>query len=307
MTLLVVTPGRDSGPLVKAIHAQDPTLPVRVWPDVGPADDIRFAVLWQQPRGLLAQLPDLLAVSSLGAGVEHVLNDPDLPPELPVGRLAGTQLAADMAAYVVAQVLWHWRRLGDFGQLQRQGQWQPWAPERAPHVGLLGIGAMGTATSRALQALEIPVRAFGQTGRGPDSVPVESGADGLARLAGWSDYLVCLLPLTGATRGLLNADLFSRMRPGSVLINVGRGEHLVEADLLEALDQDRPTAAILDVFSHEPLPSDHPFWTHPKVHVTPHCASITGDREAAALIVESYRRVLDGHPPLGLVDRPKGY
>ena len=307
MTLLVVTPGRDSGPLVKAIQVQDPTLPVRVWPELGPTEEIRFAVLWQQPEGLLAELPALLGVTSLGAGVEHVLNDPNLPPELPVGRLAGPRLAADMAAYVVTQVLWHWRRLGDFQQRQSQGRWRPWAPDRPPQVGLLGIGAMGEATSRALQSLDIPVRAFSRAGRGPNGVPVETGADGLARLAGWCDYLVCLLPLTEATRGMLNADLFARMRPGSVLINVGRGEHLAEADLLKALDHDQPAAAILDVFEDEPLPSDHPFWSHPKVQITPHCASITSDSEAAALIVESYRRVLGGHPPLSPVDRAQGY
>lgn len=307
MSLLIVTPDRDSSELAAEIRARDPDLDVRLWPNSGALEEIRFAVLWQQPAGLLRSLGGLLAVSSLGAGVEHVLNDPDLPPDLPVGRLAGRRLAADMAGYVVAQVLGHWRGLADFRSQQARAEWRPWTPARPPRVGLLGLGAMGTATATALQALDIPVRGFSRSGRGPDGLSVASSRAGLEELAGWSDYLVCLLPLTPDTRGLLNARLFACMQPGSVLINVGRGEHLVESDLLKALAQNRPGAAVLDVFEHEPLPADHPFRSHPSIQITPHCASITSDEEAAALIVESYHRVLAGQLPLAPVNRALGY
>lgn len=307
MSLLIVTPDRDSSELAAEIQARDPDLDVRLWPNSGALEEIRFAVLWQQPAGLLRSLGGLLAVSSLGAGVEHVLTDPDLPPDLPVGRLAGRRLAADMAGYVVAQVLGHWRGLADFRSQQARAEWRPWTPARPPRVGLLGMGAMGTATATALQALDVPVRGFSRSGRGPDGLSVASGRAGLEELAGWSDYLVCLLPLTPDTRGLLNARLFASMQPGSVVINVGRGPHLVEADLIAGLARGQPAAAILDVFEEEPLPPSHPFWSHPAVSITPHCASITSDQEAAELIVESYRRVVAGQLPLRPVDRTHGY
>lgn len=307
MTVLLATPGRDSTGLAEAIRRHSPSLEVRVWPETGPLADIRFAVLWNQPPGLLGQLGSLQAVSSLGAGVEHVLSDPHLPPGLPVGRLAGQRLAADMASYLLAQVLAHWRRLPAFRQQQARHEWTPWAPEDSPRIGLLGTGTMARTAARAFRALDIPVRAYNRSGRGVDGITVESGRAGLFALAQWCDYLVCLLPLTDRTRGILDAGLFARMRPGSVVVNVGRGAHLVEADLLEALDRGRPDAAILDVFEQEPLPDRHPFWDHPKVHITPHCASVTGDEEAAGLIVESYRRVVAGRAPLGAVDRSLGY
>ncbi|MFW5815595.1 MAG: 2-hydroxyacid dehydrogenase [Wenzhouxiangella sp.] len=307
MTILLVTPGRDSSGLAAAIARQVPSITVRVWPETGPLAEVRFAVLWNQPPGLLRQLTGLQAVASLGAGVEHVLADPDLPPDLPVGRLAGKRLAADMAGYLLAQVLAHWRRLPTFRQQQARHEWTPWAPEHPPGIGLLGTGNMAATAARAFQALDVPVRAFNRSGRPLDGVRIESGRSGLFALAQWCDYLVCLLPLTKQTRGLLDAELFARMRPGSVVINVGRGGHLVESDLLEALDRGRPGAAILDVFDQEPLPASHPFWDHPNIHLTPHCASVTGDEEAAGLIVQSYRRVLSGQAPLDAVDRSLGY
>jgi glyoxylate/hydroxypyruvate reductase A len=166
---------------------------------------------------------------------------------------------------------------------------------------------MAGATLRGFQALEVPVRAFSRSGRPFSDIRVTSGQDGLYSLSEWSDYLICLLPLTPQTRGILNADLFSRMRHSAVLVNAGRGEHLVERDLLAALDDGQLGAAILDVFDNEPLPTDHRFWNHPRVKITPHCASVTSDEEAAALIAESYSRVMADKAPLDRVNRTLGY
>lgn len=307
MALLIATPGRDVAVLVDHLQRLEPALDLRVWPDCGRLEDIEFAVLWQQPPGLLAALPALKAVSSLGAGVEHVLADPDLPMDVPVGRLAGPRLGADMAAYLVAQVVSHWRRLAQFSALQANTCWEPWAPESVPLVGLLGTGAMGSAVVRAFQALSIPVAGWNRSGAAQDDIPMHQGADGLMVLAGLADYLICLLPLTPATRGILDADLFARMKPDSVLINVARGAHLDEMALLAALERGRPGLALLDVFQQEPLPPEHPFWQHPRVRITPHCASLTCMREAAELILESYGRVRAGQSPLGLVKRQQGY
>jgi glyoxylate/hydroxypyruvate reductase len=307
MALLIVATDRDTSRLATQVQAIAPEIEVRNWPDLGRAEEIEFAVVWRQPPGLLAGLPALKAVSSLGAGVEHILADPDLPPDLPIGRLAGPRLASDMAAFLVAQVLWHWKGLDRYAELQRQQQWRPWSPRTLPTIGLLGTGQLGRAAAGAFQALDLPVAGWSRSGQGPAGVQMHPGDDGLRDIGAAVDYLICLLPLTEKTRGILDLSLFKAMKADAVLINVGRGEHLVEADLLEALDDDQLALAILDVFVNEPLPQDHPFWSHPKVRITPHCSAITRTDEAARLIVDSYRRIKANQSPLGLVRRELGY
>lgn len=307
MAFLVAVPERLEAELIANLRELAPDLDLRTPNHPGEPEDITFALLWKQPRGLLERLPGLQAVTSMGAGVDAILSDPGLPENLPVGRLAGPRLAANMAAYLVAMVVNRWKRLPEFRQARERREWRQWAPESPPRIGLLGTGAMGRRTTAAFRALDFPVEGFSRSGRGPDGVPMHSGPDGLTAIAGRADALICLLPLTDATRDILNADLFAAMKPGAVLINVGRGEHLVESDLLEALDRGRPGHAILDVFREEPLPPDHPFWDHPEITITPHCSSITLPREAAELALESYRRVQAGDGPLGRVDRSAGY
>ncbi len=302
--ILLAAPDRDVSELAGEIARLAPEIEVRVWPDTGPVTDIEFAVVWKHPPELLASLPALRAVSSLGAGADHLLDDPGLPENLPVGRLAGPRLAADMAAYLVSEVVRDWKQLDDYADDQRRKRWQPRTPGPPPRIGLLGLGTMGQCAARAFQALELPVAAVTRSGRGRPGIET-CGSTG--ELAERVDYLICLLPLTESTRGLIDADLLGRMAPTATLINVGRGEHLVEADLLRALDDGRPGGAILDVFEREPLPIDHAFWNHPRIRITPHCAAITQTAEAAALIVESYHSVRNSGRPLGLVDRAAGY
>ncbi len=307
MALLLATPDRDPAELARALTEQAPDLDIRIWPDLGDPQDIEFALVWRAPEGLYEQLPALRAVSSLGAGVEAILDDPSLPGHLQVGRLAGPRLAANMAAYLVAMVVHRWKRLGDFATWQQQRRWRQWAPESPPRVGILGMGAMGRVSAAAFGALDIPVVGWSRSGAGPEGVRMCHGPQGLAEIARISDHLICLLPLTAKTRGILNAELLARMHERATLINVGRGGHLDEQALIRALDLGRPAHAILDVFQTEPLPADHPFWAHPRITITPHCASITLTLEAAKLAVESYRSVITGHPPLGLVDRSRCY
>jgi glyoxylate/hydroxypyruvate reductase A len=307
MALLIATPNRDAAELARHIRRLDPEIDLRIWPELGDASEITFVLAWQPPEGLFRQLPALVAVSSLGAGVDALAGNEAIPANVEIGRLAGPRLAANMAAYVVAVVVAHWKRLPGFIADQKMQRWNPWAPESPPTVGLLGTGQMGQRSAAAFAELGFPVHGYNRSGRGPEGVEMHSGDQGLAEIAGLADYLVNLLPLTRRTRGILDRSLFSRMKRGSTLINVGRGEHLVERDLLETLAGDRPGFAVLDVFRREPLPEDHPFWDHPKIFITPHCASITLTEEAAELAVESYRRVMAGKPPLGAVDRQRGY
>ena len=307
MALLIATPDRDATELARRVHAQDPDIDLRIWPEFGNREDIRFVLAWKPPDGLFRQLPNLEVISSLGAGVDALIDNPEIPAHVAIGRLAGPRLAANMAAYLVAVVVSRWKRLPALVEDQRAHRWNQWAPEQPPVIGLLGTGQMGQRTAAAFGELEFPIHGFSRSGRGPSGLTMHSGLEGLQEIAKASDFLINLLPLTPETRDMLDADLFAQMREGSTLINVGRGEHLVEKHLIAALSRNRPACAVLDVFREEPLPEHHPFWDHPKIFITPHCASITLIREAAELAAESYRRVLAGKPPLGLVDRTKGY
>lgn len=307
MALLIATPDRDADELARYIRSLAPEIDLRIWPESGDVSDIDFVVAWKPPDGLFGELPQLKAVSSLGAGVDALTGRHDIPQEIQIGRLAGPRLAANMAAYLVAVVVGHWKRLPGFIEDRTHERWAPWAPEAPPTVGFLGMGKMARRSAAAFAELGFPMLGYSRSGQGPDSVEMHSGESGLAEVAGDSDYLVNLLPLTDRTRGVLDRALLSKMKPGSTLVNVGRGEHLIEEDLLEALETGCPACAVLDVFRREPLPRGHPFWHHPKIFITPHCASITLTREAAELAVESYRRVMAGKPPLGCVDRERGY
>ena len=307
MALLIVAPNRDTGAVERHLRALDGRLDIRVWPELGNADEIDFAVLWKHPPGLFGHLPKLRAVTSYGAGVEAILNDPDLPKGLPVGRLSGPRLASDMAEFLAGVIIARHRGLFEFRDDQRVERWQPWAPDDLPVIGLLGLGTMGAAVAKVLRALGYPVHGWSRSGQGPRGIAVHCGRAGLRKMAARVDYLICLLPLTPATTGVLNQGLFKAMKPGACLINVGRGGHLVEADLIPALDSGTLGYAVLDVFAEEPLPAGHPFWQHPKIYLTPHCASFTLPREAAELMLKSYRRVRRGLPPLDAVDRKRGY
>lgn len=307
MALLIATPDRDSAELARYILDQDPEIDLRIWPELGDPEEIAFVLAWRPPDGLFRALPNLKAVSSLGAGVDALVANPGIPADVDIGRLAGPRLAANMAAYLVAVVVARWKRLPQFIEDQKHSRWRQWAPESPPTVGLLGMGNMGQRAAAAFAEVGFPLHGYSNSGRGPDGMTMHSGAAGLLEIAGASDFLINLLPLTRETRDILDRSLFERMPEGSTLINVGRGEHLIENDLIDALRDDQPACAVLDVFRDEPLPAGHPFWKHPKVFVTPHCASITLTREAAELAVESYRRVMAGKPPLGCVDRVRGY
>jgi glyoxylate/hydroxypyruvate reductase A len=307
VALLIAVTDRRCDELAASIRARLPGVDVRVRPDRSAREDITFALAWRAPAGIFAELPNLRAVSSLGAGVDDLVGRSDLPGDVALGRIAGPGLAADMAAWLVAVTGAHRQRLDALRAAQQRAQWRPLPSRRPPTVGLLGTGTLGARAAAAFDAIGWPVLGWSRSGRGPSGVAMHRGRDGLARIAAHSDYLVNLLPLTEATRDILDAGLFERMRPESVLVNAGRGEHLVEKDLLAGLARGRPGFAILDVFRDEPLPSDHPFWTHPRIRVTPHSAAVTRTDEAADLAAESYRRVMAGRPPLGAVDRGRGY
>ena len=284
-------------------------LDVRVWPEIGDPTEIDYALVWRPETGFLASLPSLKLILSLGAGVDHLLGDPQLPRHIPIVRLVDPHMTDAMSEYVVLQVLRLHRRDLDYRAQQEAGVWreldQPNPVDR--RVGILGLGELGQDAAKKLKALGFDVAGWSRSEKAVTGVRSYAGAAGLAPLLGRSDIIVCLLPLTAETEGILNSSTLALLPKGAALVNAARGAHLVEEDLLAALASGQISAAVLDVFREEPLPVDHPFWHHPRVVVTPHIAAFTNPATAAPIILDNIRRFKEGRPLLNRVDPARGY
>ena len=286
-----------------------PGLAVRVWPDIGDPAEIEYALVWRPEPGLLAALPNLKLILSLGAGVDHILDDPELPRQIPIVRLIDPYLTDAMSEYVALQALRLHRRDLDY-QVQQQARiWRELEQKNAAErpIGILGFGEIGQAAGRKLQALGFPVAGWSRRAKTVAGFSIFAGEEGLPRLLARAEILVCLLPLTAATQGILCTRTFAVLPPGAGLVNAGRGGHLVEQDLIPALDAGQLSAAVLDVFRTEPLPPAHPFWRHPRILVTPHIAGVTNPATAAPIIADTIRCYESGQPLRNRVDPAQGY
>lgn len=278
-------------------------------PDTNAAD-IELAVAWYPPADGFARYTNLNAVCSIAAGADSILNCPSLPDTIPVVRVVEPAQAQMMSGFVLWHVIWHQRGFATHLAQQRDKLWQRF-PQRAAStvpVGILGYGEMGGRVASDLARLGFPVSVWSRTAK-PTSQGVTGfhGVDGLAAMLRETEILINLLPLTSDTRGILNGDLFRRMKRGGYLVQVGRGEHLIEADLLNALDSGQLAGASLDVFLTEPLPTDHPFWAHPKIVMTPHDACDVGIPAVGQSIEATATALKAGVRPPHTVDRRRGY
>jgi glyoxylate/hydroxypyruvate reductase len=286
-----------------------PELEVRVWPEVGDPADIDYALVWRPEPGLLASLPNLKLILSLGAGVDHILCDPLLPRDVPIVRLVDPYMTDAMSEYVVLQVLRLHRQDLDYRAQQQAGIWRELVQKNAGErpVGILGSGEIGQDAGRKLKRLGFDVALWGRREKTVGGLVGYAGPAGLSTLLRRSEILVCLLPLTAETEGILNASNFELLPKGAALINAGRGGHLVEENLIPALDSGTLSAAALDVFREEPLPPGHAFWHHPRILVTPHIAGTTNPNTAAPIILDNIRRCEEGRPLLHRIDPAQGY
>lgn len=286
-----------------------PDLDIRTTDDDARAGDISYCVAWRPKPGSLARLPNLKVVFSMGAGVDAIVSDATYPRHVPLSRVVDDTLSQAMTEYVVLNVLYWHRRMPDLQSLQKMKKWRQIASPRAEHirVGILGFGVLGQAAAHALKPLNYRLSGWSATAKKVDGVESFHGADGLKPFLNQSDILVCLLPLTPATRGILNAKTFAELPNGAYVINCARGGHLVEADLIAALDSNHLRGATLDVFQTEPLPAENPLWSHPKIVVTPHSAAVTDPAAFMAHVANTIRRMDKNLPPENLVDFARGY
>lgn len=287
-----------------------PGIDLRHYPgELGDKAGIEAALAWMPPAGLLASLPNLKLIHSLGMGVDNVLSDPELPEGVPVARVVDDDLIQRMSEYCLHALL-HYHRNAD--KYDRDKAAKRWDPAMAPHarerrIGILGLGEIGRDLAAKLVALQFDVAGWSRTPKDVNGVESFHGDGGLAPFLARSEYVVCLLPLTPETEGILNEKAFATMPRGGGIVNAARGGHVVDADLIAALDSGQLAFAKLDVFREEPLPPEHAFWAHPKIRITPHNAGITNPATAVDQILENYRRALAGEPILNTVDPSRGY
>ena len=310
MALLFVTDFDDPRDWVPALQAEVSGLDVRVWPELGDPADILYALAWNPKPGLLASLPNLKAIFSLGAGVDGILADNTLPRGVPLVRMVDDSLTEGMVEYVVLQVL-DWHRQGALyrGQ-QRKALWRPRRQKLARErgVGVMGLGTLGQAVALGLAALDFDVAGWSRSEKTIDGITCFHGSgQGFGHFLARSEILVCLLPLTAETTGILGGKTFARLPKGAYLVNAARGAHLNETDLLAALGSGQLSGAALDVFADEPLARGHPFWRDPRITITPHVASVTHARTAAKSVAANIRRVEAGEALENLVDLDRGY
>ncbi|MDN4999653.1 2-hydroxyacid dehydrogenase [Bradyrhizobium sp. GCM10027634] len=285
-----------------------PDVPFRLWPDIGSPAEVRYLVAWVPPDDIATTFPNLELVFSVGAGVDQ-FDITKLPPHVPLVRMMEPGITDRMVEYACMSVLALHRDLVQFIGQQREQVWRelPATYTSERRVGVMGLGLLGQAVLERLKAFGFPLLGWNRSLRSIAGVTCYAGAKGLQDFLGQADILVCLLPLTSETRGILNADLFGRLPRGARLLNVGRGGHLVEADLIAALDSGGLSAAVLDVAEPEPLPAGHPFWSHPRILLTPHIASTTKPETAVDYVLDTIARHGRGEELPGRVDRDRGY
>ncbi|QOZ79102.1 glyoxylate/hydroxypyruvate reductase A [Bradyrhizobium sp. CCBAU 53351] len=285
-----------------------PDVPFRLWPDIGDPAAVRYLVAWVPPDDIATTFPNLELVFSVGAGVDQ-FDTTKVPAHIPLVRMLEPGIAETMVAYVTMVVLALHRDLLDFISQQKQQVWREIriTPAKRRRVGVMGLGQLGQAVLDRLRSFGFPLFGWNRSPREIEGVTCYAGSEALPEFLAQADILICLLPLTDETRGILNADLFARLPRGAGLVNVGRGPHLVEADLLAALDGGALSGAVLDVTDPEPLPSGHPFWSHPRILLTPHNASMTTPDTAVDFVLDVIARHRRGEALPGLVDRTRGY
>lgn len=313
--LLLAIAGLDAATWERWFRSLAPERDIRAWPDrIGTAQDVRYACAWNPPPSLLARFPKLEVIFSLGAGVDHLTSDPKLP-DLPVVRVVDPDLTTRMTEYVTLHVLMHHRRQRLYDDQQRQRLWldhdgQPAAPDVT--VGIMGLGNLGCDAAAVLRRIGFDVAGWSRT---PKSIPGMTTFHGPGQLDAFlarTEILVCLLPYTRETHGILNLELLRKLKRdgalgGAYLINAGRGRQQVDGDILAALDEGSLAGASLDVFPTEPLPSDSPLWTHPRVVITPHNAGALMPKALVRYVLTQISRFESGHPLENVVDLRRGY
>jgi glyoxylate/hydroxypyruvate reductase len=311
---LFVTPTWDGQAWAAHMRGAMPTRDIRVWPEMGNVEDVHYVAAWLPPVDVVKSLPNLKVIFSLGAGVDAILSDPSLPQDKPIVRVIDPDLTLRMSEHVVLQVLLHHRQQRRLDANQSAKIWDqfPQHAASALRVGVMGLGVLGADAARKLSIMGFPTAGWSRTRKSVEGVTCFAGAGELDAFLERTDVLVCLLPATAETDGILNRTLIKKLsRSGPfgapILINAGRGRQQIESDILASLDAGELYAASLDVFRKEPLPADSPFWSHPKVFLTPHSAADSDPATICKYVARQIERFESDGTLENLVVRSRGY
>jgi glyoxylate/hydroxypyruvate reductase A len=307
MAILIDSVSKNLNPWLKAFKSYDDQVEVYCYDDAVALEKITTAVVWNHRPGLFKQLPNLKLIASLGAGVDHIMNDPDIPPQVSITRIIGDGLSGPMSNFCIGAILHHQRQFDKYLIDKSTKTWdQEPNPEREINVGIMGLGALGADLAEKLNYLGFNVFGLSQSRKKIAHVVSYLNAE-LDLFLSKINILVVMLPATESTRAILSKKLFDKLNKGTYLINVARGHHQVNGDIIDALENGQLSGAFLDVFPEEPLPKKSSLWDHPKIMITPHIAVVTKINEAVPQIIASHQRVRIGKLPEILVDRIKGY
>ncbi|HAJ98976.1 MAG TPA: glyoxylate/hydroxypyruvate reductase A [Bacteroidales bacterium] len=306
MCIIIASPLQNISPWIRAIQKVDSSIEVLSLDEVTDQSTVEFILAWNQPPGIFAHFPNLKTISSMGAGVDHLVKDKSIAPPVNIVRIIDPLLSQDMYEFVLATIMSQLRMLPMYRENQIQKVWKKKLYRRISdiRVGIMGTGNIGAHVATKLTEAGFSVVGWGRSPNpSPQGIKKYYGMEQLADFLRSCNLLVSLLPLTSETQGILNYNYLKQLPKGAWVINIGRGGLLVDDDLVQLIDQGHIEGASLDVFVTEPLPDDHVFWSHPKIFVTPHIASLTHPDSVAAQIVENYHRTKLGKPLLHLVNR----
>lgn len=309
MSIAIIAPDRDTFVLQKTLQAIFKGVKIFEYPDIPRPAEVEMVVLWKHPKNFLNHFLNLKLICSLGAGVDHIISDHSLPTEVPITRIVDEELTISMRKYVMMCVLNFQKDIWSIFDFNSRKIWRnnP-IVEQSLKVGIMGLGALGKDIAVHLKAVGFQVFGYSFSEKKLPGIRCFSKAKNeLDLFLGSINVLVNVLPLTDDTKGILNSTLFDKMVPNSFLVNVGRGAHLVDKDLVDAIKNGNIKGAFLDVFNQEPLPKHHLFWQFSEIIMTPHIASITNLENAGTQIAENYRRMMNGEELLNVINVEKGY
>lgn len=309
MAILFVSPIDNFNIWKQHLHKVDSQLDIRSLDNVGEPDEILMILAWKPPTGIFPRFKKLKLIQSLGMGVDHLLECRDLPKMVAISRIIDADMGMQMAEYVLYGILHHHRRMHAYKMQQMNSIWNPLSmpTPKGSRIGIMGFGELGKIVAKSIHMQGFPVSTWSNSPKITKDYQMYFGKEALSNFLKETDILVNLLPLTTETKHILNRNTLYQLPKGAFLINPARGNHLVEKDLLDALSTGQIAGALLDVFEEEPLPSNHPFWLHPQITLTPHIAANTNPETSSEQIVENYHLIKSDKKPINQVDIIKQY
>ena len=307
MKAAIVTPGRDTKETIKFLKELDPSFKPEIWPDIENPEEIEIALVWRASDKIMAHFKNLKLICSFGAGVDHLLFNSGISNTVQISRLVDPLLTNNVVKYCLMAVFAYEKSLKDHILNMKEKKWGWKEDKQVSAIGLLGMGVIGSEVAFKLQDLGYKVNGYSQSSKSLNGITHYEGLENLDEFLKNSDIIINMMPLTEQTRFFFSTDIWQKCKPGTYFINLGRGQQVKDQDLLEAIESGLLSGATLDVFSNEPLPADHPFWSCNQITITPHIAGLTLPKSAAIQFLENYKRLQNDESILNLVDRKRGY